>query len=200
MTIPKIIFKYSWIYDKNWKKWIKIYRKENQKYPSAKQIQNYIKKVENLWSTDEKKILTALQNITSLKWKSKYIQCYIVGRCIPFSDPLTLSVYDKKPDRFIDTLIHELIHQLFTQNGNFEQSKEAWNYIRRKYKDESHRVKTHIPLFAIYSYLYMNFYGEKRLRMSVKPIISMVNYKKAWDIVQKEGYQNIIKQFKKRIN
>lgn len=196
---PKIIFKYSWIYDKNWEEWIKVYKKNIQKYPSAKQIQNYIKKVENLWSKDEKKVLTALQNITSLKWKSKYIQCYIVGRCIPFSDPLTLSVYDKNPDCFIDTLIHELIHQLFTQNGNFEQSKKAWNYIRRKYKYESHRAKTHIPLFAIYSYIYMKFYEERRLQMSIKSIISLPAYKKAWDIVQKVGYQNIIREFRKRM-
>jgi len=199
MVIPKVIFKYSYIYDKNWKGWIKAYRKKTQKYPSAKQIQNYIKKVENLWSKDEKKILTALQDITSLKWKSKYIQCYIVGRCIPFSDPLTLSVYDKNLYYFIDTLIHELIHQLFTQDGNFKQSKKAWNYIRRKYKYTSHRTKIHIPLFAIYSYIYIKFYGERRLQMNIKSIIFLTDYKKAWNIVQKEGYQNIIREFTKRI-
>jgi hypothetical protein len=65
-------------------------RKMRGKSPSMKQIQNYIKKVEKLWRKHEKKILEELSKISGLKWKSKIIYCYVVGRCIAFSDPLTL--------------------------------------------------------------------------------------------------------------
>ena len=81
--IPKIIFKYSWIYDQNWKEWIKVYKRKTGKFPSTAQILNYIKKVEKLWRKDEKKILEELSKVSRLKWKSKFIYCYIVGRCIP---------------------------------------------------------------------------------------------------------------------
>jgi hypothetical protein len=76
-----------------------------------------MEKVEKLWRRYEKKILKELPTITRLKWKSRFICCYVVGRCIPFSDPLTLPVYEKSQDYFIDTLVHELIHRLSTQNG-----------------------------------------------------------------------------------
>ena len=158
--IPKIIFKYSWIYDQNWKKWIKIYKRKKGRYPSTKQILNYIEKVEKLWRKDEKKILEELSKVSGLKWRSKIIYCYVVGRCIPFSDPLTLSLYDKL-DYFIDVLIHELIHQLFTQRGNMDKSKKAWNYINRKYRKESHTTRIHIPLHAIHSYIYLKFLIKK---------------------------------------
>jgi len=125
MNIPKIIFKYSWIYDQNWREWIKIYRKKIKRYHSIKQVQNYIKKAEKMWRKNEKKILTELSNITKLKWKSKFIYCYVVGRCIPFSDPLTLPVCKKHPDYFVDILVHELIHRLFAEEGNLEQLKKS---------------------------------------------------------------------------
>lgn len=199
MTIPKIIFRYSWIYDKNWKEWIKIYKRKFGKYPSSKHILNYIQKVEKLWRKHEKITLKELSKITNLKWKSKFIYCYVVGQSIPFSDPLTMPVYDKYPDYFIDTLIHELIHQLFVQNGNFKKSERAWNYIYRKYKKESRTTKIHIPVHAIHSHIYLKFFDEKRLKRDIRIISFLHDYKKAWEIVQKEGYKNIIREFTKRI-
>jgi hypothetical protein len=197
--MPQIVFRYSWIYDQNWREWIKIYKIKTGKYPSTNQILNYIKKIEKLWRKDEKKILEELSKISGLTWKSEVICCYVVGRCIPFSDPLTLPVYNKYPDYFIDVLVHELIHQLFTQNGNIERSRNAWNYINRKYRKESRTTRIHIPLHAIHSHIYLNFFGEKRLNRDVKLISFLLDYKRSWEIVQKEGYQKIIREFTKRI-
>ncbi len=197
--IPKIIFKYSWIYDQNWKEWIKIYKRKTGRYPSTNQILNYIKKVEKLWRKDEKKILKELSKISKLKWKSKFIYCYVVGRCIPFSEPLTLPVYDGHPNYFIDTLIHELIHQLFNQNENMKRSEDAWKYINRKYKKEAHTTRIHIPLDAIHSHIYLKFFGEKRLKRDINLVSFLSDYKKSWEIVQKDGYQKIIQEFTKRI-
>jgi hypothetical protein len=194
--IPKIIFKYSWIYDQNWKEWIKIYRRVD-KYPTERQILDYIKKVEKLWRKYEKKILKELSTITGLKWRSRFICCYVVGRCIPFSDPLTLPVYEKKQDYFIDTLVHELIHQLFTQNS--EKLRKAWKYIERKYKNESFKTRIHIPLHAIHAHIYLKFFGEEKLRRDVEAISFLPDYKRSWEIVQQEGYKKIIQEFVKQV-
>jgi hypothetical protein len=195
--IPKVIFKYSWIYDQNWKKWIRISKRKIGKYPSKRQILNYIKKVEKLWRKYEKKILKELSTITGLKWRSRFICCYVVGQCIPFSDPLTLPVYEKKQDYFIDTLVHELIHQLFTQNS--EKSRKAWKYIERKFKNESFKTRIHIPLHAIHTHIYLKFFGEERLRRNVETMSFLPDYKRSWEIVQKEGYKKIIQEFVKAV-
>ena len=196
---PKIIFKYSWIYDQKWKEWIKTYERKTGRYPGTNRILNYTKKVEKLWRRDEKKILGELSEITGLKWKSEFIHCYVVGRCIPFSDPLTLPVYDKYPDYFIDTLIHELIHQLFTQEGNEKKSEKARNYINRKYRKEPTKTRIHIPLHAFHSHIYLKFFNEKRLNRDIKLISHLPEYKRSWEIVQKDGYEKIMGEFKKRI-
>jgi len=193
MNYPKIIFKYSWIYDQTWKEG--LIGKKSKKYPSSKRILNYIKKVQKLWRKDEKKVLLELSKISHLDWKSKFIYCYVVGRCRPFSDPLTMPVYEKHPDYFIDILTHELIHNLFIQN--FKRMKRSWQYFYRKYKKETERTKHHILLHAIHSHIYLKFYGEKRLKRNVS--FPIRDFKKSWQIVQNEGYKNIIREFIKRI-
>lgn len=197
--LPKIIFKYSWIYDKLWRENFKAKRKKARKYPSQRQISNYIKKIEKLWQKEEKKVLSELSKITHLKWKSKFIYCYIVGKCIPFSDPLTIPVYKKYSDYFIDVLSHELIHNLFIQRGNLEKAKKAWQYFYRKYKKELETTKIHIPLHAIHSHIYLKFYNEKRLKRDITLISHLPAYQRSWQIVQKEGYKNIIDEFVKRL-
>lgn len=194
---PKVIFRYSWIYDQIWKEWWVLRKKKMKNYPSTKKVLNYIKKVEKLWRKDERKILQELSKITKLKWKSKSVDCYIVGRSRSFSYPLTMSIYEKKPDYFIDVLIHELIHNIFIQNE--KKIEKSWKYFYKKYKKESITTKHHIYLHAIHQYIYLKFYGKKRLERDIEWAQTKRDYRRAWDIVQKEGYQNIINEFVKRV-
>lgn len=128
----KINFKYSWIYDCHWKE---VY-KDDKEYPTPKQVQSYMLRVEKLWRKDETKILKELSLVAGLKWKEKSVICYVVGRCKPFSDPLTIKVYKNYSfDYFVDVLTHELVHQLFTQGNNEKLSKKAWAYFHSKYKN-----------------------------------------------------------------
>ena len=195
--VPKIIFKYSWIYNQHWRE---VYRKDKN-YPSEKEILSYIKKVENLWRKDEKTILKELEVVSGLRWQEKSTVCYVEGRCISFSDPLTIMVYKELPlDYFVDVLTHELVHQLFTQNDNSRKSKKTWNYFHRKYKSENHNTIIHIPVCAMHSHIFLKYFGQTRLEREIKSLSNLPTYKSAWDIVEREGYQNIIKEFKRRIN
>lgn len=196
--IPKVIFRYSWIYDQNWRVWIKNYKKNYGKYPSTKEVLSYIKKIDKLWKKEEKIIFRELSKITKIKWNEKIIKCYVVGRCIPFSDPLTISLY-KYPDYFIDVLTHELIHRIFATKENFQKSKKAWDYINKKYKKEIWNTRVHIVIHAIHKHIFLKFFGEKRLKREIKIMGKFPEYKRAWDIVQKEGYQNIINEFREKI-
>lgn len=197
---PKILFIYSKVYDGFLK--AKYGKKEKFKLPSEKtrkKILNYIKKVEKTWRKDEKRILAEISRITKLSWKNRVIYCYVVGKLnFTLSDPLTLPIQNKV-NRFIDLLIHELIHNIFASRENFRRAKKAWNYIYKKYKKESENVKIHIVIYAIYAYIYLKFFDEKRLKKDIQWASKYKDYKRAWEIVLKERYQNIIKEFRKRI-
>ena len=88
--VPKVIFRYSWIYDElRREKW----KKKSNYYLSPRKVLNYVRKAEKFWRKDEKKILIELSKLTKLKWEEKEIHCYVVGRGIAFSDPLTVSIF-----------------------------------------------------------------------------------------------------------
>ena len=197
---PKIIFRYSNVYYEFLK--TGLTKRKKFKYPSErtkKKVLNYIRKIEKTWKKDEKKVLKEISKITGLKWKEKYIYCYIVSEGnFALSDPMTLPIY-KKPAAFIDLLVHELVHRIFVPEENFQKSKKAWKYIYRKYKNETERTKIHIVIHAIHNHIYLKLYNEKRLKRDIQWAAPHRDYRRAWEIVQKEGYQKIIEEFRKRI-
>jgi len=99
----------------------------------------------------------------------------------------------------IDVLTHEFIHQLFTQSDNIQELKKAWNYFRRKYKNEKFNTVIHIPVYAMHSHVILKYFGEEQLKREIEIISHLPNYKKSWDIVLDEGADNIIKEFRKRL-
>ncbi len=190
---PKIIFRYSWIYDQIWKEG---YLKSD--YPEMKETLKFMYRLEKIWQKYEKKILAELSKITKLSWTEKEILIYVVGRKSAFSDPLTICV---KPsiDYCIDILTHELIHRI-TWTNNISRTKKAWDYFYKRYKNESIEIQHHIPTLAIHWKIYLNLFNQKRLDRDRKFQSKFKEYKKAWDIVEKERHQKIIKEFTSRIS
>jgi hypothetical protein len=191
--LPKIIFKYSHVYSQNWQSWFQLYGKSDRKF-SHEDIQEYVKKVEVEWEKLEKIVLHELGKTVKLKWKEREIICYVVGDCRPFSDPLTLPIYDDT-SLFIDVLIHELVHRLFSQDNNYEEAEKSWGYFDDKYKNETFLTRIHIPLNATLEHIYRKILDTKRLDRDIKRSSFRIDYAKAWENVAKDGYKNIIKKF-----
>ncbi len=199
--IPKIEFEYSSVYDEHWKKYLEIYYKAYKDpktkiiidhYPTKEKIMNYIKKIKPLWKKEERKILNKISELTKLEWKEEKIKVYMVGKCVPYSDPLTMTFYKNNND-FIDVLTHELIHQIQSQNS---KTYHKWAlYVEKRYKKESPLTRRHILLHAVHKELYLKLLGKSRLNRNLKKSVKK-SYKRAWEIVENEGYENIIKKFR----
>ena len=198
--IPKIEFRYSDVYDRNYRnsKFIQNYLEEkNQKYPSKKEILNYIKKAENIWEEKREKILKEISKISGFEWKEKRIICYVVGVGRPFSDPLTIRTYGRNINRFIETLTHELIHQIFIQNKK-EYSK--WNnFVLRKYEKEERLTKSHILLSAIHWKLLEKLRGKIAIEKEIKKY-EKKNFRLLWaNDIDKSACETFIKNFKHEV-
>lgn len=196
--IPKMEFRYSWIYDIRLRDSPILKRKlkkQGKSYPSERKILNYIKEIEKIWKRQGDKILREISKVSGLKWREKKIICYVRGFGRPFSDPLSMRLFKNKND-FIDTLTHELIHQIQIQDG--KNWYKWWKYLTKTYSKEPIITKSHISVHAIHWKLILNIFDEKRLKKEIKNSFRK-EYKRAWEIVEKEGSGNIIKEFKKRI-
>ncbi|MEX2016927.1 MAG: hypothetical protein WD876_00435 [Candidatus Pacearchaeota archaeon] len=187
--IPEIEFVYSSVYDNKW-------NAPQEKLP-IKLINNYLKLIEKMWGRIAKKTLGEISKNSGLKWRERKIKCYFLSKGKSFSDPLTIKYYkDKK--YFIDVLTHELIHQIQTQDT--ENRWYKWrNYIAKKYSKETKLTRGHIFLNAVLYKVVEKVHGKKRLNSLIKFDWQFKDYKRSWEIVQNEGYQNIINEFRKRI-
>ena len=183
--IPKVEFRYSMVYDRIWMKG----------EPKSREFMlKYINDVAKLWRKKENKILYEMQKITGLKWKEKRIICYVNSRGRSFSEPLTV-IYNKDKNDFVDTLTHEMIHQIQIQGAkNFPE----WvGYLKRKYPNGNPIFLRHILLHAVHKRLFLELFDKKRLNREIKSHQPYPDYKRAWDVVEEEGYENIIKDFKR---
>ena len=93
-------------------------------------------------------------------------------------------------NRTICIIVHELIHNLMWDNSE----KDNWSLkIQNIFKNENRKVAIHVAVHAIMEALYTD--TLKNPEEIVRDIITMEqlpDYKRAWEIVKKEGYKNII--------
>lgn len=195
--IPKIDFKYSYIYDELYRQSTelnKILKRNGKKYPSPMEIIEFMNRLEIVWRTEGNKILEEISRLSGIKWKDKIISCYIVGVCRPMSDPLTIKVCNDITHA-VDVLTHELIHCL--QIGISDKKWAKWQkYLDSKYPRENKVTKDHIFLNAVHMALYLDFFGADRLIRDMWNSNVSNDYKRSWEIVEKDGPDKIVSKFK----
>ncbi|HQF83291.1 MAG TPA: hypothetical protein PLA55_03880 [Candidatus Pacearchaeota archaeon] len=204
--MTEIDFKWSWIYESV------IHNptvKEEFNYEEyEKFINSFLDRVKPIWKNKEKEILSYIEEITELKWKNENIPMYLIkiSSLFPISDPLTIPIQLESEDeiitlskeRFIDMLVHEIIHNFFIQNE--EEIGDYFNFILEKYKDEEFDTSIHLLLHAIHKKIFLKYFDEERLNGEIEMNSYYPAYKRSWEIVNKVGEDNIIKEFKNYIN
>jgi hypothetical protein len=184
--IPKIQFHYSPIYYEH------LVLPKNFVIPKDEFIYKNTRKLELKWRRIEKKILKELENVTGLKWQESHIYIYVTSGVGWFSAPLTISIV-KDADFMVEMLIHELIHRILSENENWNIIKTKWLKLMGKYKKENRNIRIHIPVNAIHKHIYLKFFSQKKLELEIKRVKDDKDYARAWEIVQSEGYKEIIK-------
>ena len=114
------------------------------------------------------------------------------------SNPLILN-YKYDPDQFVDLMIHELFHVLITDNKTYytgpgSKFREIWETL---YKGEDRIVRNHIWVHAGMKYVFLEVMKEPlRLKRDIEKCQAWPGYKRAWEIVEKDGYKELITQIK----
>lgn len=201
MLTPKIRFVWSYIYQEEIHNLnlIDYDRNESEKY-----VATFLNEVNAEWGNKQEQILDEIASCCGLSWPRITIPCYVLEQSThgPISDPLTIPIqlYDGgelhalSPTRFVDMLIHELIHVLFIQHDKVDL---YFDYILKKHSDLSENAAAHIIIHAIHKHVFLTVFDQDRLDEELEASSWYPDYKLAWDIVEKEGYETIIDEFKK---
>lgn len=182
--LPKVTFKRSWLYDEALK------RERGFFMPSDVLFDKRIRALEKLWKEWGRKMLRELETVTKLSWHELDITCYITAGVISYSDPLTITVRKNAYSMF-DTLTHELIHRILSEPENYKIIHRNWCSLMTLYQSEKLGARTHAVIHAIHTHILKKFFGMRRLKKEMERI-RHPNYIRAWNIVKRDGYQNII--------
>ncbi len=189
--LPKIEFTRSWIYD------TRLARNKKSKMPKEKVLIDNTRKIEALWRKHEKAVLTEISKVLNIPWREKQINIYMSWGVGWFSKPLTLSTkgpLDKKHTKWLlDTLVHELIHRIWSENKSYDMLRPRWERLMKKYNKETTNARIHIPVHAVHKHIYLNLFSEKDLRDEIKDMRKAKDYARSWEVVERDGYENIIR-------
>lgn len=203
LDIPEIRINFSWLFYNDVCRQLDKVQKWD--LPSGEQCEEWTEAYRNEWSKHETKILTAMQNITGLNFYKSVIDVTTAPGVIPKSEPLFMSFYDT-PKSFVDTLTHELIHVLLTDNTTLSIYGEnrsfrlgaAWEKLFGIEDDFSCLV--HIPVHAIHKKIFCDVLNDPKgvdRDIELNKKFDSKSYLKSWDYVEKEGHEVIIEKLKK---
>ncbi len=194
----KIYIKYNKFLDPIFIAHIKSHEKwKDWTPPSPEKVREKVILYRTEWKKYEKKISDAVYEILGLSFKRNRIDVHIVSGCLrSFSNPIVIKS-SFTPEEFISVLTHELLHVLFGDNR--KEYLKIYDYLKIYSDDEN--VINHIMIDPFLKYLFIDVL-DKHTMMEQEIVKSKKHstdtYTRAWEIVDRVGYKELINKIKKR--
>jgi hypothetical protein len=188
---PKLNVIYSPVYQR-----MILRLKKSEKKIDHKEMRSFAYQLQKQWDKYNDQMFDAISQVTGLLWCRSVIDCYVINAIRPMSNPLTISRLHESAEvpskRHIKIISHELIHNIFFQNPHMMDKKHLINF----YAKETPLTRTHVLIHAIQQEVYREIFGERGAKIvSQSPEADYLpDYQRAWDIVNKEGAKDIIKE------
>ena len=148
----KIDFHYSTIYDAM----LSEMSNKEQDIFQVREVQKFMKDFETSWKKIEKKVITNIEKHSKLKFKENLTLYFVKHmRFAALSIPLTLKL-TKNKKLAEKILIHEIIHNLLSQN-----EKKLKPLIANIYPEEDWEFRIHMPVMLIQKKVFNSIYGKK---------------------------------------
>lgn len=162
-------------------------------------INKKVKEYNQAWSEYEDKVIPAICQLLDLEFKQNIIDIYIAPFSNSISDPMVIST-KYTTERFIDTIIHEIIHRLLTDNTKMplKNNERLLSHWKPLFGEEYNFVTlVHIPVHAVLKYIFIDVLNEpSRFERDVETTKKYEAYKLAWSHVNDNDYKQIIEQVK----
>jgi hypothetical protein len=198
--LPEIRIKDAWLLRENASKHLHELWGKDSKLADDKWMEKRVAEYHKAWQPFEQKILTGMTETLGLSFRQNIIDVNIAPWFNAFSDPMVIGVM-QEPDVFIDTLTHELLHRLLTDNTAIPHETLLLGEWQNLFgKNHSFSTTVHIPVHAVHKAIYLDFLNApERLKRDIanNKKYDAADYVAAWNYVEKHDYKEIIKQLQK---
>ncbi len=200
MSYPKVRIKDAWLLRENASKHLHELWGKGEPLADDEWIAKRVQSYQEAWKPLEDNIMTSMMDLLELEFRQNIIDVYIAPWFNAFSDPMIIGVM-QEPDAFVDTLTHEIIHRLLTDNTSIPYQQDT---LRPKWqkmfgKDHTFTTLVHIPVHAVHKSIYLDTLNAPERLERDKDFYRKTkdkDYLLAWDYVEEHGYKKIIRQLK----
>lgn len=202
MKLPEIRIDFSWLLLNNVSKVLATHF--DRKLLTFEEYTEKTEKYRSEWKKYEKDIVVYMQKQLGLRFYKPVLDVSLAPMIQAFSDPLIIN-FMNEPDEFVDTLTHELIHVLLTDNDkisikNFEKNVDLrGEWIRLFGFKGDFTALNHIPVHAMHDQIYKNVFKDlsrKKREITMLKKYNSTSYLAAWDYVETKGSKKIVDQLK----
>jgi hypothetical protein len=197
--LPDIRIKDAWLVRENVSTHLHELWGKGKTLADDKWMEKRVKDYQDAWKPYQQKILGGMTETIALSFRQDIIDVYIAPWFNAFSDPMIIGVM-REPDEFVDTLTHELIHRLLTDNTAIPHDTQLLTVWQKLFgKNHSFSMLAHIPVHAIHKAIYLDILdAPERLKRDIESNkkFDAADYVNAWEYVEKHGYKKIIDKLK----
>lgn len=173
-----------------------------QDAPTFQQIENYTAELQKAWEEHAQTVLEAMVDVYGVEFKKTIIDIYVAPWNKSISNPLIINP-SRPPEIQIETVVHELLHVLFTDNTSFsmhdkDQETKLIDEWRSLFGDELEwKTLVHIPVHAGLKAIFLDtLNAPERLERDILRHQNNPDYRKAWEYVEENDYITINNQLK----
>ena len=193
MNIPEVRIKYAWLLANA------ASTVMNEKYGDGTPLRSFdaytaiASQYETWWRPHNDQILTQLCDILQLQFRQNIIDVNVAPWFTPISDPMTIGPGFKTANELVNTLAHEIIHRLITDNTTYDYDYGFVAQWREMFGDDhAENTLIHIPVHATMQALYTNIDRPDLLELDIQQCEQYPDYKAAWEYVTHVGYKEIM--------
>lgn len=197
--LPVIRIKDAWLLRENASKHLHELWGKDTELADDKWIEKRVAQYQKAWKPLEQNILLGMTGLLGLSFRQNIIDVSIAPWFNAFSDPMVIGVM-QEPDVFVDTLTHELLHRLLTDNTAIPHETLLLSEWQKLFgKNHTFGTTVHIPVHAVHKAIYLDVLkAPERLERDIEANkkYDAKDYVAAWDYVEKHDYKEIIKKLK----
>lgn len=165
-------------------------------------IEVYAKQLSQSWIEYESIILEAILSLYGVEFKKPVIDIYVSPWNSSISNPMIINP-GRPANIQIETVIHELLHVLFTDNTSFSMHDDSpsvklidkWRELFGH--DLAWKTLVHIPVHAGLKSIFLDALdAPERLERDIARHQNNPIYKAAWDYVEEHDYKEINEKLK----
>lgn len=191
--LPKIRFKYGWLIAGEASPTLNDAWGDGTPLRSHEEYFEVARQYEEWWRPNGDKILTAMIEVLGLQFSQTEIDVYIVPWFDAISDPMILGPAFKTQNEVVNTLTHELLHRLLTENTITDYTYDYLSGWKELFGDLEFNTLVHIPVHAVMKKLYLEDIARPDLlELDKLKVKDNQPYVDAWEYVDKNGHEQII--------